>query len=510
MTTTAATRRPGRWVSGPMLTIVLALAIGVTLRWWRPGLPSLWFDEGYTAWVVSLPPAKVVQAIRVDTAPPLYYLLLRAWVTCVGTTEAALRVPSAACATAALAVMAAVVRRLFRDAWARAVAVVLLACSFMQVAYAHEARFYAAMSLLGAVDLYLAVRACARERMAVGWLATAAVAWAVSLWTNNIMAVYLGCLGLTWLVLPGKRATWRRGGDVAIVALVAGLSFLPWVPSLLAQARAIQANFWCPPPTGTDLVDMAKRVAGVNEAGDALGGTAVLVLSAAAALTVAIVGRHRRLLAALAVLGLLPLLVTFVYSRHRTSVFMDRAFIVSSLVVPLLAAVPIETAAGRPGRVRAAAGSIAGLLVLVSTRSAVADRYRVASHVEDWRAACRYAAASPAHHRLTVFNANEGELLYDYYARAGDYSPGPDLTGTPADFFARWPARTMLRVRSDVDVDGLRRLLAARPADEVVLVAAHEPYSDPGRRTLALLRGQRHQSEMREFDAVTVFRFARR
>ena len=175
------------------------------------------------------------------------------------------------------------------------------------------------------------------------------------------------------------------------------------------------------------------------------------------------------------------MLTAFVYSRYRTSIFMDRAFVVSSVVVPLVAALPVEATAGGPPRLQRAAGLVATLLVAVSARSAVADRLRVPSHLEDWRGACRYAASLPAADRVVVFNANEGELLYDYYARGGDYRRSADLTGTPADVFAADPPRTLRRVRSDADLDGLRRLLDERPAASVVLVAAHGGYADPGR-----------------------------
>ncbi len=493
----------GRW--GPTVIAAVAVALGVVLRWWHLGRASLWFDEGYTAWVVSLSPGKIVAAIRVDTAPPLYYLLLRAWVAVAGTGEAAMRAPSAACATAAVFLMAAVARRLFADPWARAVAIAAVACSFMQVAYAHEVRFYAAMGLAGAVDLYLALRCCDQRRAAWPWLVTAAGAWAVSLWLNNVMGIYLACLGVAWLAAPGERPLAGRARDLFVVAAAAGAAYAAWVPSMVAQARAVAANFWTRPPTGSDLTDAARWVSGVNEAGSAVGGGAVLVLVAAA---VAVSARRQpRAVAVLAAYGLLPVVAAFAYSRWRTSIFMDRAFIVSSAVVPLLAAVPVEAAA-RAGRLRAAAGGLAAAWLAVAARSAVADVYRVPSHVEDWRAACRCAA--DAHGDLTVFNANEGELLFDYYARGGDFAPRADLTGTPADFFAARPPRTLARVRSDADLSGLRRALDARPGAAVVFVSAHAPYADPDGRTLALLRSRLRQADCQPFDAVTVYRFVPR
>ncbi len=498
MTTTGARR----WAWGPAALIAAAVAFGVTLRWWQLGATSLWFDEGYTAWVVSLPPAKIIEAIRVDTAPPLYYLLLHAWVLVAGTTEAAMRLPSAICATAALGVMAAIVRRLFRDPWARAVAIALVACSFMQVAYAHEVRFYAMMALLGAVDLYLAVRSCERERPTVGWVAASAAAWTFSLWLNNIMVLYLGCLGLAWLLLPGRRSIGLRLCDVLVVAVVAAIAFAPWVPTMLAQRRAVQANFWSHPPILDDLWTMLRLVAGVNEAGRELGGPGLVL---AAAVTAALAHRRRRVVAALALLGIAPVVATFVYSRHATSIFMDRAFLISSLVVPLLAAVPLEVIVER-GR-RALAGGLAACLVILSVLSAIQDRHRVPDHVEDWRGACRYAASLPADHRLTLFNANEGELLYDYYARGGDFAPSPDRTGTPGGYFDLHPARTLQRVRGDADLDPLRRRLGERPTDDVVFMSAHGPYADAGGLTLRLLRGRMRQVDERLFDAVTVYRF---
>ena len=489
-----------RW--GPIVLVTIAVAFGVTLRWWQLGARSLWFDEGYTAWVVSLPPAKIVEVIHVDTAPPLYYLLMRGWVRLAGTGEAALRVPSAACATAALAVMAAVVCRLFQDRWARAAAVALVACSFMQVAYAHEVRFYAMMALLGAADFYLAIRACEQERPAWGWLAAAAAAWAGSLWLNNIMVIYLAALGPAWLVLPGRRPTRGRVRDVVVVAAVAAVAFAPWVPAMVGQRRAMRNDFWTHRPRLWELWDMLKWVVGVSEVGGRAGGTAVAV---AAVATAALARRRWRVVAAVAVFALGPIFLTFVYSQRATSIFIDRAFVVSSLVVPLLAAVPLEVTVDR-GR-RALAGGLVAWLLAAAVLSAVADRHGLPNHLEDWRGASRYAAGLSVGHRLVVFNANEGELLYDYYARGGDYAPGPGLTGTPAGYFDRHPPRTMRRVRTDAEIDGLRQRLDARPADDVVFVATHIFYSDAGGRTLALLRGRMRLAGVREFDAITVYRF---
>ena len=485
---------------GPVALAIAAVAFGCVLRWWRLPERSLWYDEGYTAWVASMPVGRVVDAIRVDTAPPLYYVMLRGWVLMAGAGDGALRVPSAACSTLALGVMVAVVRRLFANPWARTVAVALVACSFLQVAYAHEARFYAMIGLAGAADFYLVLRACGDERRSAGWLLPTAIVAAASLWLNNIMLVYLGGLGVAWMVVPGRRPTRGRLADAAAVMIVAALAFAPWVPSLLGQMRAIQTDFWSHQPSASDLADVLSSVSGVI---GPWGKAAAVGLAAGAACAAR---RRWRLVASLAAFGLLPVLLTFAYSQFRTSIFMERAFIVSSLTVPLLAAVPLEATAGRPGRTRVLAAVGVGVVLGGSVFAAVLNRYRTADHEEDWRRACRYAAAEAGPGALVVFNGNEGELLYDHYARQGDYTPSPDLTGTPADYFALRPPRTMRRVRTDDDVSRLRTMLSAAPR-AVVFVAAHTEYADPGGRTLSLLRRALRQTDEKRFPAVTVYRF---
>src|ERR1700683_1496261 len=130
-----------------IVVLVLTLA-GICLRWIFLGRSSLWFDEGYTAWLVSLPAEHLVRNLRVDTAPPLYYLLLRGLSILVGRDEFVLRSFSAVCASLSLVIFYPLSMRILRDRWAAAVALALFAVSVLQVAYAHDARFYPLMTLL--------------------------------------------------------------------------------------------------------------------------------------------------------------------------------------------------------------------------------------------------------------------------------------------------------------------------------------------------------------------------
>src|SRR5665213_1403725 len=123
--------------------VLIIVAVVIALRWIQLGHASLWFDEGYTAWVVSLSPARIIHVLSSDTSPPLYYVLLRGWVECFARSEWALRSLSALAATGSMIGFYPLATRVLRDSFAAATATGLFAVSVMQVAYSHEARFYA-------------------------------------------------------------------------------------------------------------------------------------------------------------------------------------------------------------------------------------------------------------------------------------------------------------------------------------------------------------------------------
>jgi mannosyltransferase len=491
-----------RWTGAGVITAV-SIVGGIVLRWLQLGTNSLWFDEGYTAWVVSHPFGEIVRLIRADTAPPGHYLLLRVWVLLFGSSEAALRSMSALASSVALIVFWVVARRVLVRPPAVAVAVAVFAFGYMQAGYAHEARFYALMSLLGVVDFYLVLLLC--DRSTPARLAATAACWTVSLYLNNVMAIYLAFLGIAWMVAPGARAVAGRLVDAAITSVVAAAGFAAWVPALLAQARAVRGNFWLARPTGWLLARGIAVYSGVNERSfdrvDLPGFWRVgrafdwlqlnycyVVLGAVLAGAVFVVSRTRRWRwpVALALLAAGPAVLVFVYSLGGQSIFMDRAFMGGSFALPLLIALPVtvrQTAISR--RVVWGSIGILGVMIVPATIS-----QRRGERAEDWRAASAAARPVPGRRQLTVFCANEGELLYDYYVRGGRYEPAGDLTGTPSDYFAVDPPHTMRRVLSGADLDGLRARLAIGGFDDVVLVHSHTGFADAGERTRAVLEAR--------------------
>ena len=215
---------------GLALAALLPRALGAVVR-------PPWHDEYFTLWAAGLPWSGLMDALRLDSGPPLPYALVKI-VTILGIPGLlAARALAVVAGTAAVLLAASAARRVFGAEagwWAGA----LLAIHPLAVAWSCEGRAYALL-LLAAAWGWDRLEALAHGKGgAVGLgLAVALACWSHGL--GLILAVVLAVVGLT--LLPPA-----RGRAVAAVAL--GLaSHLAWVPVASQQppaAIAWMATFW--------------------------------------------------------------------------------------------------------------------------------------------------------------------------------------------------------------------------------------------------------------------------
>lgn len=125
---------------------------------------SIWFDEGYTLIVESQPFARMMDLLKVDVHPPLYYLLLRMWISVFGSDVMALRAMS--CVFCGLTVLMSMVLLRFMAGERHA----LLASPFVVFAplmlrYGYEIRMYSLIPFLSVLGTYLLLRAMRKDGM---------------------------------------------------------------------------------------------------------------------------------------------------------------------------------------------------------------------------------------------------------------------------------------------------------------------------------------------------------
>ena len=201
------------------LVLVAITIAAFALRVHHLGRHAVWLDEAFSFHDATGP--HWLRDLRFKDVPPLYPLLLGAWIRFAGDGEVALRFVSVLCGTAFVAATAWTCAVLFgrRTAvWGGLVA----ATSPIAIYYAQEARPYALLALALVVTYGLAGRAIRSGRRRE-W-ALVAVGVAAVLYTH-----FLGVLGVVALVAMPMLAGSARATRGCVAALVAGCAlFLPW------------------------------------------------------------------------------------------------------------------------------------------------------------------------------------------------------------------------------------------------------------------------------------------
>ncbi len=212
------------------LAVGVVLAVAVVLRF--AARSDLWLDEALTVNIARLPLGRIPEALRIEAAPPLYYVLLHVWMQVFGTSELAIRALSGVFAVAAMPMMWLTGRRLggTRVAWA---ALVILAASPFAVRYATEARMYSLVMLLTVVGTLSLIELLERpsRRAAVGLGLSSGLLLYSHYWSFYL----LGTVALL-LTVRAVRAAQPEGARRSLGAMAAGcLLFLPWLPTFIFQ-----------------------------------------------------------------------------------------------------------------------------------------------------------------------------------------------------------------------------------------------------------------------------------
>jgi mannosyltransferase len=207
----------------------------------------LWLDETISVEIARLPLSELHGGLRQDGAPPVYSLLLKAWMALLGTGTTAVRLLTVALLPVALLLAHRLGSRLGGLALGRASVVVLAALPWT-MRYASETRMYllvVVLSLCGALALERVHRDPSRRAVVL-----LGVAAGLLLLTHYWALFLMAAVGLVHL--PGLVR--RSAPAVRVVAALAlgGVLFLPWLPTFLFQAAHTGAP-WADPLTFAEL-----------------------------------------------------------------------------------------------------------------------------------------------------------------------------------------------------------------------------------------------------------------
>lgn len=235
--------RPGRWALRGIGLALLAAALG--LRLYRLEAQSLWYDEGASARLSEGPLRRILEGAAQDIHPPLYYLLLHAWMGAAGRSVFAMRALSAMGGVLLVAAIGALAGRWFgRQAglWAMA----LMAVHPFAVYYAQEVRMYTLLGLWAALHtlFWWTWLRRPRPRVALALLLTGLAGW----YTHYVFPAVPAAHFLVTAGGVGRRRRLRRLLRWLGLQAWIGLLFLPWAPVAIEQLRRWPAPAPAPIP----------------------------------------------------------------------------------------------------------------------------------------------------------------------------------------------------------------------------------------------------------------------
>jgi mannosyltransferase len=217
-------------ILGVLATMGISLAIGLN--------QSVWFDEAYSITLAKQDTSQLLHLASVDTHPPFYYLLLKAWASLFGWSEFALRSLSVLATAGAVTIGVLLVKKLF------GVRAALITLPFVVFApfllrYGFEIRMYALASLIGIAATYVLVTALQTKHQQKQWKLYGLYAVLVALGVYTLYYTVLLWLAhlvwLIWMARKNKQPVVKSPWFSAFIGSI--VLFLPWLPTFVSQVN---------------------------------------------------------------------------------------------------------------------------------------------------------------------------------------------------------------------------------------------------------------------------------
>jgi len=314
----------------------IALIGGTVLRLIHLAQRPIWYDEAFSLLLARRPVPDLLAGTAADTMPPLYYLLLKGWLT-FGSSIAYARLLNVLLGVGLLA-LAYFVGRAYFDGQAGAWAALVLAASPFLIYHAQELRMYTLLAIalagyaLGCHRLLQPVRQ--DDPMRLTALAAVALTAAAALYTHNLAAFTLLVPNLVLLA----RRRWQEMRLLISAQVLAAVLFLPWLWLVPGQIQKIQAAFWTPRPGLLELVQALLSLHTNLPLPDEL--IPLAAFGALFSLVLVVYGliraRGPAAIALPAAFALAPPALLFIASYVMRPVFVPRAFIFSLVAYALL------------------------------------------------------------------------------------------------------------------------------------------------------------------------------
>jgi len=222
------------------VSLLLILILGLFLRLYHLGVPSLWFDELMTAGRIDYPIIQMVKNLFVSPFPPLYYVLMHLWVSIFGVSEITLRFPSLIFSVLSIFFIFKLAKELY-DKEVGLISALLLSVSPYSINYAQEAKMYSLLWFLGILSFYYFYKFTKDHHHKDLFLY-------ILFTTLSIYTLYVGFLfmlaqNVSYFIFFEKKQTkkWLLGQFIIL------LLYLPWIYIFIVNTLQRTGIKWIPP-----------------------------------------------------------------------------------------------------------------------------------------------------------------------------------------------------------------------------------------------------------------------
>lgn len=246
--TASGSENGGNLIRSAVLLLTI-LVISTTTRFYSIGKEALWTDEAATLRAAKGSLVDVFQQYHhYENTPPLYYVMLNAWMRVAGSSsDAIVRTPTAVSGIIAVMAVWFLARRMMRRDLASgfnrdlcsATAAFLVATSWLHIYFSQEARAYEPFVALATISCLTMLRFLehpSAARMAVHVPVGLAMIYTHFAAAGVVVAQFIAGSIIVWRSAPEVRWKW-----IASQALI-GLASLPLLPILLQTRRRMLAG----------------------------------------------------------------------------------------------------------------------------------------------------------------------------------------------------------------------------------------------------------------------------
>lgn len=224
--------------------LIAILLIGFLLRIYNLTFESFWYDEIFSAKIATFSFSEIIRITAIDVHPPLYYILLKIWISIFPNNDFFIRLLSVAFSISSISLVYFYSKKIFNQKIAY-FAAILLAFSCLDVLYAKEARMYSLLSLLIIIEMFSVCLFIKTNEYK--YLLCHIVSSTLSIYTQNFAFLYLfvsGVNGLIYIIYYKSKI--KQIAKFGFSYLAIFLLYLPWLPTLLSHLKGVNQSFWIP------------------------------------------------------------------------------------------------------------------------------------------------------------------------------------------------------------------------------------------------------------------------